>query len=647
MKLNIKSYNLSALLVFMISVCISCSKVNNLTSPDGTIKVVCKIDAANEIVYNISKNGENVILPSKLGIVMKDSDFSKNMKIESVSNIRSVSDNYQLLYGKQKDCSYKGNEQTFTFKNAEGKVMNVVFRVSNDGVAFRYQFPDKNDELKYITEETTSFAFSSEARAWMQPMAIAKTGWCRTNPSYEEHYLQDIPAGTESPMGKGWIFPALLKSGNNWILLTETDLDGSYCGSRLNVTGDATYRIGFPEEVENYTEKNTYPQSVLPWETPWRVIVIGDLKTITESTLETDLAAPSVNGDFSWVKPGKSSWSWILLKDDSTVYDVQKKYIDYAADMNWEYCLVDADWDKKIGYEKIAELSVYAQSKNIGLLLWYNSSGEWNDTQYSPKSMLLTHEQRSNEFSKLKQMGIKGVKVDFFGGDGQSMIQYYVDLMKDAADNNLMINFHGCTYPRSWHRTFPNLVSMESIMGMEFVTFDQRNADKQPNHGAMLNYTRNVFSPMDFTPMCLVTIPNIERKTTNAYELATAILFQSGVQHYAERPEGMAIIPSEVKELIKEIPALWDESVFIDGYPGKLTVIARRSGNTWYIAGINGEDSNKNLSLDISFLNIEKGIIYNEGNDPVSFNISEIAKDSSGKINLQIKANGGFVCKFE
>ena len=374
------------------------------------------------------------------------------------------------------------------------------------------------------------------------------------------------------------------------------------------------------------------------------VIVIGISKRLQSQPLKL-LAAPSINGDFSWVKPGKSSWSWVLLKDDSTVYDVQKKYIDYAADMKWEYCLVDADWDRKIGYDKISELSAYAQSKNIGLLLWYNSSGAWNDTQYSPKSMLLTHEQRSSEFSKLKQMGIKGVKVDFFGGDGQSMIQYYIDLMKDAADNNLMINFHGCTYPRSWHRTFPNLVSMESIMGMEFVTFDQRNADKQPNHGAMLNYTRNVFSPMDFTPMCLVSIPNIDRKTTNAWELASAVLFQSGVQHYAERPEGMATVNSEVKELIKEIPALWDESVFVDGFPGKLTVIARRLGNEWYLAGINGENSDKNLNLDISFINSEKGVIFNEGNDPFLSTLQKL-QDNNGKINLQIKANGGFVCKF-
>ncbi len=647
MKSNIKPFFLTTLTFVLMSLSFSCSNDNKLSSPDGSINVACYLNDQGHLVYNIKKDAQDVVLPSRLGIIMEDSDFSSDLKLESTSKIKVVSDNYQLLYGKTKDCSYEGNEQAFTFRNKEGKKMIIIFRVSNDGVAFRYSFPENSEDVKSITQELSSFSFSKETRAWMQPMAIAKTSWCRTNPSYEEHYIQDIPAGTDSPMGKGWILPALLKTNDNWVLITESDLNGSYCGCRLSANQDASYQISFPEEVENFTGGNVFPQSKLPWLTPWRVMVIGDLKTITESTLETDLAAPQSAKDYSWVKPGKSSWSWVLLKDDSTIYDVQKKFVDYASDMNWEYCLVDADWDRKIGYEKIAELSGYAQSKNVGLLLWYNSSGEWNDTEYSPKSMLLTHEQRISEFGKLKQIGIKGVKVDFFGGDGQSMIQYYIDLMNDAADNNLAINFHGCTYPRSWHRTFPNLVSMESIKGMEFATFSQYDADNVPNHGAMLNYTRNVFSPMDFTPMCLVSIPNIERKTTNAYELATAILFQSGVQHYAEKPEGMATVPLAVKELIKEIPALWDESVFVDGFPGKLTVIARRLENKWFIAGINGENIDKKLCLNLSFIKSSKGMKVSEGNDNFSFSVEDVEKNQDGMIELTIKANGGFVYTFE
>jgi alpha-glucosidase len=647
LKLNINFFVASLVSLSLLLIFPSCNKESQLKSPDGKIAVVCSLNENKEAVYSITSANEAVILPSKLGIIMNDADFSKDLKFVGVSKIMSISNSYQMIQGKRKDCQYIGNEQTFGFENSFGEKMEVIFRVSNDGVAFRYYFPTKSEEVKQITEELTSFTFSPTARAWMQPMSVAKSGWCRSNPSYEEYYSQNIEAGTPSPLGKGWIFPALLKSNDNWILISETGLTGSYCGSRLIVKPNATYQIGFPEEVENFPGGGTLPQSTLPWYTPWRVLAIGSLKTVTESTLETDLANPAVAGDYSWVKPGKSSWSWVLLKDDSTVFDVQKKYIDYAADMNWDYCLIDALWDKQIGYEKLGKLVKYASAKNIGVLVWYNSSGDWNDTPQTPKSKLLTHEQRLSEFGRLKTMGIKGVKVDFFGGDGQSMIQYYLDLIKDAADQQLLINFHGCTYPRSWHRTYPNLVTMESIKGMEFITFEQRNADNEPTHGAMLNYTRNAFSPMDFTPMCLHSIPNIDRKTTNVYELATSVLFLSGIQHYAERPEGIASIPIEIKEILKHIPSVWDESVFVDGFPGKLTVMARRSGNTWYVAGINGEPVDKNLNLDLSFIKTGKALLITEGADKYSYKPENLTLDMSKKLAITINGNGGFFMKFE
>lgn len=644
---NLKQHcNLLAFFSLLI-VFISCTSEKKLTSPDGRITVTCDLNGNKEIEYSVTCANEKVILPSKMGVVMSDADFSKEMKVSSISKIKEVSYFYQMIQGKRKECSYTGNEQIFTFENPSGQKMEVIFRVSNDGVAFRYHFLGQSSAVKQITDELTSFTFPNTARAWMQPMAVAKSGWCRTNPSYEENYEQNIPAGTPSPLGKGWIFPALLKSNETWILITETALSGNYCGSRLVTEGNSTYKIAFPEEVENYPGGGTLPLSTLPWFTPWRVIAIGSLKTIAESTLETDLADPAVEGDYSWVKPGKSSWSWVLLKDDSTVFNVQKKYIDYAANMSWDYCLVDADWDRKIGYEKLEELARYAASKNVGILAWYNSSGDWNDTQYSPKSKLLTHEQRVSEFGKLKSMGIKGVKVDFFGGDGQSMIQYYHDLIKDAADNQLMINFHGCTYPRSWHRTYPNLVTMESIKGMEFVTFEQQNADNEPTHGAMLSYTRNAFSPMDFTPMCLHSIPRIERKTTNVYELATSVLFLSGIQHYAERPEGMATVPDTVKDILKQIPSVWDETVFVEGFPGKLTVMARRSGTVWYVAGINGEPVDKQLKLDLSFINSNKALLITEGTDGLSYKIEKPSIDKNNCVGLSMKANGGIFMKFE
>ncbi|MFA9391923.1 MAG: glycoside hydrolase family 97 catalytic domain-containing protein [Prolixibacteraceae bacterium] len=632
------------LLIFSIS-CTPEKKV--LTSPDGTILVTCENTKSYRAVYAISKNGEAVVSSSMLGIIMEGNDFTQKLRLVKSSPIKKVTDGYKMIQGKRKQREYIGYEQTFSFKNNDGNEMQVIFRVSNDGVAFRYYFPGESTEIHKITKEITTFAFSFETRVWMQPMSVAKTGWSRTNPSYEEDYYQNIAAGSYPPQQKGWVFPALLKSGENWVLISETGLDRNYCGSRLNALPNAMYQIGFPESVENFPGGNVNPESKLPWLTPWRVLTIGSLKTITESTLETDLATPQVKGDFSWVKPGKSSWSWVLLKDDSTVYDVQKKYIDYAADMNWQYCLVDADWDQKIGYEKMAELAKYAKDKNVGVNVWYNSSGDWNDTPYTPKSKLLTTADREAEFSKLEKMGVTGVKVDFFGGDGQSMINYYIDLIEAAAKHQLTINFHGCTYPRSWHRTYPNLVTMEAIKGMEFATFVQENADRVPSHGAMLNYTRNATSPMDFTPMALYRLMPTERATTNTYELATSVLFLSGIQHYAERPEGLATVPAEVKEILKHLPAVYDETVFVDGFPGKLTIIARRHGKIWYVAGINGEKMDKEVDLDLSFIKTSTGLFVHESDDPLIMSVDEIQLEPTQKLKLNMKPNGGFLLKFE
>lgn len=639
-----RNFAVLAALFFLFLIQTGCKEKMVLSSPDGTITIKCWTNDSNEIVYQVDSKKKVVILPSKLGIKMIDQDFSASMKLTTVQAAKPIDESFEMKHGKQKSINYKANEQTLVFTNANGKTMEIIFRASNDGAAFRYHFPESGSETKEIVDETTTFTFAPTAKAWLQPMSKAKSGWCETNPSYEEHYMNEVPVGTNSPIGQGWVFPALFNTGDNWVLVTETALGRNYCGSRLTTNSpDGEYKIAFPEETEKWPGKNVNPQSTLPWLTPWRVLAIGDLATIVNTNLETALADPAIEGDFSWVKPGKASWSWVLLKDNNTIYPVQKAFIDYASEMNWEYCLVDADWDRKIGYEKIAELAQYAAQKNVGLLLWYNSSGPWNSTVYSPKSALLTHEQRIAEFQRIAEMGIKGVKIDFFGGDGQSMIEYYHDLMVDAANAGLMVNFHGCTYPRSWHRTYPNLVTMESIKGMEFITFEQGNADLAPTHGATLCYTRNVCSPMDFTPMALHSIPRIERRTSNAYELATSVLFLSGIQHYAETPDGMAAVPVEVRDILCHIPHVYDESRFVDGYPGKLTVIARRSGNTWYVAGINGESSVKELALDLSFVPNTKGILVNEGSDAFSFNNQEVLLPDDKKLNMTINANGGFL----
>lgn len=624
---------------------------STISSPDKTIVVSCNIQQA---VYSIAYKGETVLKDSKLGLIREDEDFSKNLKVLKVSKPAIVKDSYTMLNAKKQQITYTATERIWKTKTAAGKKMNIVFRVSNDGVAFRYVFPEKSSELKKITTEATSFHFNEGTRAWLQPKTEAQTGFEHTNPAYEAHYMMDIATGTPAPGKNGWIYPALFKYKNTWLLITEAALGRTYCGTALQQNSpDNEYKINFPQAPEVFTngKPTLNPESTLPWETPWRIIVVGDLKTITESTLGTDLALPAKTMDPSFIKPGKSSWSWILKKDDSTVYRVQKKYIDFASDMKWQYCLLDAYWDKLVGYDSVSILADYARTKNVGLLLWYNSAGSWNTVKFTPKDKLLTHESRMQEFARLRAMGIKGLKIDFFSGDGQSMIGYYQDILEDAATHQLLINFHGATLPRGLHRTYPNLMTTEAVYGYEMITFNQRDANRAPAHSVMCALVRNAFDPMDFTPMNLYKIPRIKRATTSAFELATSVTFLSGIQHYAESPDGITHVPEFVKDFLRGLPNNWEDVKYIDADPGKLYVVARKSGNKWYVAGINGENTEKELTLDLAFLQNKKVELIASGNDLTgtepSFDLKHFTLPATGKMNITLKGNDGFVAVFE
>jgi len=612
-----------------------------LTSPDQSIEVTVSLDERGAAQYRVSHLGRAVLLASDLGMALNDRDFTRRLRLTQVSEPREVEDQYTLVQGKQRQIHYKAREKTYSFANAGSQTLEIIFRVSNDGVAFRYRFPGESSQPMTVVEESTSFRFPEQTRGWLQPMQEAKSGWNRTNPAYEEHYQLGIAAGTPAPTDAGWVFPALFHTGDAWALITEAGMDGRFHASRLG--SDSTggeYHIDFPAPEETFLDGALKAQAPLPLSSPWRIIALGDLATLAESTLGTDLAEPATDMDEAFIKPGLASWSWALLKDESVVYEVQREYIDYAAEMNWSYTLVDVDWDRRIGYAKLEELADYAAERGIGLLVWYNSSGPWNDTEYTPKSKLLTREDRRTEFARLREMGVRGIKVDFFPGDGQSAIQYYIDILHDAADFKLLVNVHGSTLPRGLHRTYPHFMTSEAVHGFEMISFTQESADLEASHATTLIYARNAFDPMDFTPTVFHEIPNIERKTTNGFQLALPVLFLSGIQHIAETPEGMAGVPDYVKSFMRKLPASWDESRFVQGYPGKLAVFARRSGETWYLAGINGEHRAKTVALDLSFTGGSSATLITDGEQPRQFVRQDLA---IGSHKIDLKPAGGFV----
>jgi hypothetical protein len=617
---------------------------DTVKSPDGKLAVEFKLNAAQSPVYLIRLNGQPVLQESRLGLVRDDADSTKGLTLTGASPVETVEDKYEILTAKRRVNTYQANRKVFHLATTAGQKLDIIFQVSNDGVAYRYLFPETDPAIHHLNEEVSSFHFLPGTKAWLQPMSVAKTGYAQCNPSYEEYYEKEIPVGTPSTLGAGWVFPALFRSGDTWVLLSEGSLSRVYCASRLRTDSpEGEYTIGFPDPREVFPGGGANPESKLPWLTPWRIIAVGSLKTVTESMLGVDLAdKPSQPADAS-IQPGKSAWSWPLLGDRRTNYDTQKQFIDYAAQMGWGYVLIDALWDKQIGYDKVKELVDYAQTKHVKILLWYNSGGDWTKTTQTPRNLLLTHDSRVKEFARLKAMGVAGLKIDFFGGDGQSMINYYLDLLEDAAPYGLLMNFHGATLPRGWQRTYPHLMTMEAIKGLEFITGNQTNANEEPTHAAMLPFTRNIFDPMDFTPLALDRLPRAQRRTTSAFELALSVIFTSGIQHYAETPDGMAKMPDYVQDYLKHVPTIWDDSKFLDGYPGKFVVLARSGDHHWYLAGINGEETEHTVTLDLSTLAGDgTGLLITDG-DTERFAQKPLRLPEDKNLTVTLKPHGGFV----
>jgi hypothetical protein len=619
--------------------------LGQLNSPDGQLGARIGLDEEGQLWFQVLRLGETVIEPSPLGVSLHNTSFERDLTLESVSAVEPVADAYRMWVGKRKQIEYRANRLDLALRNAAGHALVVALRLSNDGLAWRYEFPGESEDTRVVVAERSGVHFPVGTRAWLQPKAEAQSGWMNTNPSYEEDYLQDIAVGTPAPTAAGWVYPALFRHGDSWIVLSETGMDGRYSATNLAADSEnGLYRLRFPQAAEVITNGQLLPEARLPFHSPWRLVLVGDLKTVVESTLGTDLAEPSALDFTGFIAPGAAAWSWGLLKDDATVYPVQQAFVDYAAWMNWPYVLVDADWDRKIGYARIEELARYAADRRVGLLLWYNSSGAWNQTVYSPKSRLLTRADRRAEFARLRSIGIRGVKVDFFPGDGASVMQYYRDILQDAAEFELMVNFHGATLPRGLQRTFPNLLTAEAVKGLEFITFEQANADREATHVAMLPFTRNLFDPMDFTPLVLGDIPNIERKTSNGFQLALPVLLLSGLQHLVTTPEQMQQVPEYAQDYLRRLPGQWDESRFLDGFPGRFVVIARRAGARWYVAGINGSQESMRLELDLSFIPAGQGMLIRDGEQPRELQRHVI---EAGRQQLDLPAASGFVMLFE
>ena len=580
-----------------------------MSGPDQQLRVNVSVENGAPL-YSVTYKGKTILEPSPLGFVANIGDFSQGMTYVEQKK-RTIEETYTLDRIKKSTVNYHANELTVTFQNADRQPMDVTFRVSNNDLAFRYELPRYGDTGSIvIRREATGFDFPSYTTTFLAPQSDPMVGWKRTKPSYEEEYAADAPLTQRSQFGHGFTFPCLFRIGDDgWALVSETGVDSRYCASRLSdATADGLFTIAFPMPEENNGNGTVAPGFALPGATPWRTITVGDnLKPIIETTVPWDVVTPRFSTEHTY-KYGKGTWSWIVWQDASINYDDQVRYIDLAAAMDFQYVLIDNWWDTNIGHERMEQLVDYAHAKNVDVFLWYSSSGYWNDIVQGPTNRMDNPIVRKQEMKWLKKIGVKGIKVDFFGGDKQETMRLYEAILSDADDYGLMVIFHGCTIPRGWERMYPNYVGSEAVLASENLVFDQHFDDLEAFNACLHPFIRNAVGCMEFGGTFLNKRYNrtndggTTRRTTDVFQLATAVLFQNPIQNFAITPNNLTDAPRLALDFLKEVPTTWDETVFLDGYPGKYCVLARRHGDRWYIAGINAQKEPLKLKLALPML---------------------------------------------
>jgi len=671
-----KIFLMSALALTTIS---SFAQQASVSGPDGKLKLDFDIKNGKP-VYSVKYDGMQMLDESPLGFVANFADFSQNLSFAGKKEEHLAYD-YSMDRSKFENIKVDANKLVVTLKNNKGMAFDIDFRVSNNDIAFRYVIPnqpDKANEKKFsvrIMKECTGFDFPSSTTTFLTPQSDAMVGWKGTKPSYEEEYEYDAPMTKKSRFGHGFTFPCLFHVGGadanapkakgkkaevkpeGWVLVSETGVNSHYCASRLSdMTGDGLYNVAFPMMEENGGNGTVEPAFALPGATPWRTITVGtSLKPIVETTVPWDFVEPQFTTQNKY-KYGRGTWSWIIWQDNSINYDDQVKYIGLAKAMGYEYVLVDNWWDNNIGKKRMEDLVRYAQSQGVDVFLWYSSSGYWNDIEQGPINIMSNPITRKQYMKWMKSLGVKGIKVDFFGGDKQETMRLYEAILSDADDYGIMVIFHGCTIPRGWERMYPNYVGSEAVLASENMFFGQHACDVEARDAATHPFIRNAIGCMEFGGCFLSRTINkgndptkrgSKRMTTDCHELATTVLFQNPIQNFALAPENLNEVGKGgatpvCLEYMRQVPTTWNETVFIEGYPGKYCVLARRSGNKWYIAGNN--NTGKALTLKLNLPMLSKGDLITVYSDDIK--TLEPQKNEvkvKGTVTVTMANQGGFV----
>lgn len=636
-----------AIFILLLASHIATAQRLKITSPNGrvTAGLYCtQGDDQGQWYLDL----KDLIPRISVGLIRSDQDFSRDLKFIKASKPAPIAENYTTVHGKRSHCTNKANEITVLFENAQHSKLELIIRAYDDGLTFRYRFPAEsprghrspggsgspsNSDSLVIKDELTAYTIAPTTTRWLE----------KWNPANEGLYH----AMTNDSVRQDWCYPALfnIPGTDRWFLIHEAALDSTYCATKLsNVADAASYKLTFPDQKDGRGLGASTPSILLPWQSPWRVIIVGTLADIVGSTLVEDVSPPSVLSNTSWIKPGIASWNYWSHNHGTKDYRVVCAFTDLAARMNWPYTLFDWEWDAMSNGGNLEDAAKYALSKGVRPLIWYNSGGPHTYVMATPRDRMLTHENRVTEFGKLKKLGFAGVKVDFFESEKQDMIRYYLDILQDAAAAHMMVYFHGCLVPRGWSRTWPNLMTCEAVRGAEWYNNGPDFTLTAPEHNCTLPFTRNVVGPMDYTPVTF-TNSQFPHVTSYGHELALSVVFESGLQHFADRPEGYDALPAAARQFLMTVPNAWDDTKLLAGYPGREVVMARRKGQGWWLGGINGTLREKTEKLSFGFL--PAGIKYKltliaDGEHDKALATSYQVVDSTSEIEVKMLRRGGF-----
>ena len=647
-----------------------CAQANNytVTSPNGKLVMNVKCEGG-KASYTVDLNGKQMLAASALGLVANYGDFSQGLTMGTLKGAPKHL-TYVMDHTKKSHVEKDVYEATIGFLNAKKDSMTLHLHVSDNDVAYKYEMirPKKdNPKSVIIYNEVSGFNFPEKTTTFLCPQITPMTGWERTKPSYEEEYTPNAQMNVKSQFGVGYTFPCLFKVGEDgWVLVSETGVSSAYPGSRLSdYELGKGYTVAFPQKGENNGVGSEFAGIPLPGETPWRTITVGSsLAPIVETTIPYDVVGPLYEASQNY-KPSRYTWSWLIWQDNSVNYDDQVKMIDVAAAQGYEAILVDNWWDKQIGHNRIEELAKYAKSKNVSLMLWYNSNGFENDAPQTPRQIMNNSIARKKEMAWMKKIGVVGIKVDFFGGDKQETMKLYEDILSDANDYGLEVIFHGCTMPRGWERMYPNYVSSEAALASENVYFTDYHAKKEAFEMTMHPFSRNAVGSFDWGGVMMNKYLSKDNKsrhqryTSDVFEMATAITNQSSVNCVCLYPNNLQDVPQWELDWLKAVPTAWDDVKFIAGYPTQYAVVARKasaantgtaaaSAGRWFVGGLNATDKPLALTLNLPMF-AGKTVTYltdqpKKKGEKFFTSVKKTLKvGKDGKAKVVIQPNGGII----